>query len=737
MTDGERITFCRICEAACGLRVRVEDDRVAEIRPDDDHPVSRGYACIKGIRYRDLHESPDRLTHPLKRVAPGRFERVSWEQALREIGERVRRIRAAHGRHAVGMYIGNPVAFSATHPIFAHGFGRALGTRNIYSAGSQDCNNKFAVAERMYGSPTIQPIPDFDRTECFIIVGSNPAVSHMSFVNAPRPIERLRALEQRGGAVWFVNPRRTESASQVGRQVFIRPDTDVFFLLGFLSELLATDGVDRQRVARHMRGLEEVEELARQWAPERTAEVTGIPTETLREMVASYRQARGAALYCSTGLNQTTQSTLAFWLLNVINAVSGNLDREGGMVVSRGILPLPRLLKRLGFGHSSERSRIGDYPSVLETLPAAVIPDEVETPGPDRLRAMFVTAGNPVLSCADEERMRGALEQLELVVSIDMFRNETGNLSDYVLPAPSFLERADIPLSVHGFQPVPYLQYTEPVVPPSGEQREEWWIFSELAEACDVPLFGVGAARAALGLSRRMSRLPVIGSRLSLSTERMLAPACAAAGWTIRSLKRRPSGVLLADNRGDDFLGKRVLTDDGRVDLAPADFVAGAREDLPAEHERHRAEAGVLRLISKRERLGHNTWMHNLEHFVRGDRATNYLYMHPDDAAAAGVGSGDLAEVRAGAACLRVPVRVTDEMMPGSVALPHGWGHQQADGLAVAQRAPGVNPNRLARSGPEGLERFTGMTVLNGIAVEVRPAQRDARPVEDRSGAEA
>ena len=725
MSAREQISFCRICEASCGIRVRVEDGRVREILPDPDHPVSRGYVCIKGVKYADLHESPDRLKHPLKRVGE-RWERVSWELALSEIGERLARIRRAYGPHAIGMYIGNPTAFSMTHPIFAHGFARAIGTRNVYSAGSQDCNNKFVVAERMYGSPGIQPIPDLDRTKCLVLIGSNPAVSHMSFVNVPRPVERLREIERRGGRVWIVDPRRTETAKQVGTHVPVRPDTDVWLLLSFLDELARTGGIDRARAERHMRGLDAALAIAREWPAERTADVTGVAPETLRAIVASYREADGAALYCSTGLNQGSQGTLAFWVLNVINAASGNLDRDGGVVVSRGIVDMPRIAKRIGFGHGRARSRIGGYAQVLDTLPAGVLPDEITTPGDGRIRAMVVTAGNPVLSCPDEARMREALSGLELLVSIDLFRNETGNLAHYVLPALSFLERPDVPIGIHGMQPTPYLQYTDAVVAPDGEQRDEHWIYTELAHAAGLSLFGSRAARAFFAASRRIARLPVVGRRLAFDPEKLARGIARAAGTSLRQLRERPSGVLLAPNRGGTFLGRRVLTDDGRVDLAPTDFVARARADLAAAFETKRERGGKLELISRRERTTHNTWMHNVPHFVRGDRATNYLYMHPDDAERAGVRDGALAEIAANGASVRATVKVTPDLTPGTVTLPHGWGHDAADGLRVAQSAPGVNPNRLAKSGASSLERLAGMTHLNGIPVDVRPVRPPA-----------
>jgi anaerobic selenocysteine-containing dehydrogenase len=719
-------TFCRICEACCGLEVDVEGGRVTDIRPDPQHVVSRGYACIKGIRYLEMHDSPDRLRTPLKRVGD-RFEPIGWDQALREIGERVRRLRRERHPDAVGFYFGNPVAFSTTHPIFMNAFVQGLGTSNMFSAGSQDCNNKFYVAHRMYGSAALQPVPDVDRADCLIFLGSNPAVSHSSIMSFPRPVERLRAVERRGGRVWFVDPRRTESARVVGEAVLIRPDTDVFFLFAFLNEILARGAVDADRVARHMRGLDDLQRVAEPWTPERAAEVTGIPAAKLREMVDAYLEAthhgKGAALYCSTGVNQGRHGTLAFWALNAINAVTGNLDRAGGAVVPHGLIDHPKLMKRAGVGEGKRRSRIGGHEAVLDTLPAAILPDEILTPGDRQIRALFVTAGNPVLSCADEPRMAEALSELELLVCVDLFRNETGNLAHYILPAASFLERSDLPLASNGFALTPYVQLTEAAVPPDGDQREEWWIFAELAQACGVPAFGSRVAGAMLGLGLALGRLGRVGRAVGLTGRNLLRGVVMASGqvsW--RKLVAHPHGVLLAPNRGGDFLGKRVLTRDGKVDLAPPDLVRDGPAILEHAHAREREGRDVLKLISKREKHSHNSWMHNAPSLVAGPRHTNHLYMHPEDAAARGLKEGDPARIRTDHGAVEAPVRLTDDLMPGTVALPHGWGHGAAGGLRVAQAAAGVNVNRLAPSGPGTVERFAGMTHLTGIPTTVERA---------------
>ncbi len=719
-----KTTFCRICEAACGLEVTVEDNRIVKVEPDRDHVVTQGYVCIKGIKFGEVHHSPDRIRHPMKRVG-NQWVRITWDRAFAEIGEKVKALRKTHGPSSIAMYMGNPAAFSGTHPVFSQGFLAGIGSKNFFSAGSQDCNNKFAVTTRMYGSPAIQPIPDVDASECTIIVGSNPAISQMSFVSMPRAIERIKAVEQRGGRVFWINPRKTESARNLGEQVFIRPDTDVFFLLSFLNELIATGGVDQAKVRKYMKNYEAAERIAKQWPAEQTEKITGIPAEKLREVVRAYRTAKGAALYCSTGLNMAANSTLAYWVLNTINAVSGNLDKRGGMLVSKGLVDLPKLGKMAGVGKPSRRrSRIGGFEPVMDSYPAGILPDEILTPGKGQIRALFVSAGNPLLSCPNGARMEEALKKLELIVSVDMFRNETGNLAHYILPGLSFFERPDLPMPANGFQPIPYLQWTDAVVKPDGEQRDEWWIYTELARACGIDIFGVKPAQGYFNLNRLVSKIPFVGDRIGFKPElSMNALVLASRQVTPGDLRRKPHGVLLKPNPENVFLGKGVLTDDGKVDLAPPDFVEDSRK-LVRDYADELAGRDKLKLISKRERFTHNSWMHNIGEFVKGERKTNYLYMHPEDARRAELEDGDIAEISSATATVSAPVKITDEMMPRVVALPHGWGHGKAEGLSIAKDTTGANANLLAADGPDSLERFAGMAHLNGIAVQVRRAQQ-------------
>jgi anaerobic selenocysteine-containing dehydrogenase len=719
----ETTTFCRICEAQCGLVATVDGDRIVDVRPDPEHVVSRGYVCVKGLSLENVRASPDRLLHPQKKV-DGRYQRISWEQALSEIGAKVRALRARHGDDSIGLYFGNPISFSLLAPLMIAGFVRGLGTSKFFNTGSLDCNNKFAVSERMYGGGMALTFPDIDRTDFLMVIGGNPAVSRMSFIHLPDPMARLGAIVARGGRLVFVNPRHVESAKAAGEHVFIRPDTDVWFLFAFLHEVLRRDAVDHERVRAHMTGFERLAEIVRDWTPEKQAEVTGIPAATLRGLVTAYLAVDGAALYASTGVNQGRNGTLAFWALEVINAVTGNLDRRGGTLMGKGIIDYPKLMARAPM--VTRRSRIGNVPSLLDSLPTPLLADEILTPGPGRVRGLFVISGNPVITATHSAKLVRALDTLELMVSVEIVRNETANHAHYVLPGTHFAERPDVPftfLSLSGLTPIPWFQYTDRVMAPPGECRDETWIMGRLAAASGAPLYGSRLLQSAVDLGAFLGALPGLGRWLTPFSERVL-------GWIARAgrqgsrpyLRRRPHGVLRLPLAGNDYLGTRVVTADGKVHLAPDDLVALATTRLPALFDEERRYAGRLKLITRRERFTHNSWAHNDPAFIKGKRATNYLYLHPDDARPRGIADGTMVRVTSATGAVCLPASLTTDMMPGSVALPHGWGHQRADGLAVASTTTGANANVLAADGPNAIEPISGMAHFNGILVDVAPA---------------
>jgi anaerobic selenocysteine-containing dehydrogenase len=710
----EKVTFCRICEPLCGMVAKVENGQLRELRPDRDHPLSRGYACPKGIAMTDVQNDPDRVVYPLKRTGgPGEFERVSWEEAMSDIATRLRGVLGARGPASVGWYMGNPGAFSYSHTLWVKGFLDGLGSPHYYTAGSQDVNNRFAASALLYGSPLLVPFPDLRRTEFLFMVGANPLVSHGSVLSAPRVREQLNAIVERGGRIVVVDPRRSETARHY-EHVPIRPDTDAWLLLSMLHVIFAEGLTERGSVERYASGAAVLAERARDFAPERTENVTGVPAERVREIARAFALARSAAAYGRTGSCLGRFGTLVASLLDALNAVTGNLDRPGGAVFGRPPIALDDIAEKAGLAtYGKVRSRFGGFPDVIGNLPATLLPKEITTPGERQIRAFFVSAGNPVLSVPDGEALEHAFGELELMVALDFYVTETSRHADYVLPATTFLEREDVPVALMGFFSTPFMQVTDAVVQPRGEARQEWRIIDDLARR-------IGVAPYSLPPLRRLARLGIrVSPRRLIDAVLRTGPAgdwfgLRPSGLSLAKVARSPHGVVLDDHVATDVLPDKLRHPDARVHLGdPA---------VLGEIDRLRSTNGAapefpLRLIGLRELRSHNSWMHNAPLLMRGGR-THALRIHPHDARAAGLDDGDSARITSAWGSVEAPLAVTEEMTPGTVALPHGWGHR-GGGWRVANQAGGANVNRLAPSDPEHLERLAGMAHLNGIPVRV------------------
>ncbi len=718
-------TFCRICECLCGLQVTKMDNRIIDVKPDKDHIATNGFSCVKGLKQHEMYNSPDRLRYPMKRTEKG-FERIRWSQALREIGAKVQKIIREDGPDSVGMYVGTAAGFSVLHPVFAQGFMTGLGSKSMYASSTQDCSNKFAASRHIYGFPFTLPFPDIRNINCLIIVGANPVISKWSFLQVPNPIKKLREIQDRGGKVIVVDPRKTETAKVASEHIFIRPGTDVFFYLSFLHELIKSKGIDQPVIELYTRGYEKIVKLAEDWPASRTEKVTKIPESKLKSLVETYIKSDGAALYSSTGVNMGGKGTLAYWIQEVINAISGNLDRQGGTLVGKGIMDFIRFGSKNGILMREDRSRIGNLISVNDGFPGGILADEILTPGKGQLKALFVTGGNPLITMANSERLRKAFRQLELLVCLDILPGETCQEAHYQLPCSDPFQRADLPFIfplMLGLQEKPYLQATRALVKMDAEQRNESSIYIDLAKACKKPLYGSFLAQwffSALSTANGWIR----GRRFNTFPQEfflnLLLRLCGQRSFN--SLLKHPHGFLRKDHQPGSFLGKRVMTPDKKMDLAPEPLI-GMASSLNADFEKERNDRQKLRLITRRAVTTHNSWTHNLDRMIANGRDTNYLYMHPEDAATRSISEYDLVDVASDTGMVRAPVKLLDELMPGTVALPHGWGHQHAKGLSVASKTRGVNVNILAADGPENLEHLSGMARLTGIPVEVSKAK--------------
>jgi anaerobic selenocysteine-containing dehydrogenase len=690
-------TFCRVCEPACGLVATVEEGTLRKLLPDRAHPVTKGFACNKGLAGVEIHLVPDRLAHPLRRSADGKRERIGWDTAVSEIAAKVRGIVDRNGAQAVSAYIGNPTAFNTLAGPAAGAFFAQLGVRRQFSSGTQDCANKFAGSEAVFGTSTCHPVPDFAHTEFLLIFGANPRVSHASFISVPDPMRWLKDAKKRGAKIYFVNPREIESSGDdTGETIRIRPDTDVYFMAALLHELDRTGGFDEAALAAHGRNVPGLRAFVARYDAERQAAVTGVPAAVVRRLAREMAAADGAAVHMSTGVNMGRQGTLAYWLLHMLSFATGNLDRRGGNILSVGFYDKAVRAGRRSFadGFSDTewgRLRRGSLPGNL--LADAILAEE------NPVRALFVVAGNPLLSIGGETRLREAFEKLELLVVVDLYQNATGEYADYLLPSTDAFERADVNITGLGLQEVPWIQFTDAVVAPRDERREEWWIFARLAQA--------------MGLKSPLDAGPEpdLWGRI----DHMLK----STGHSLAEV-REAGGVLALDPLAPGrFFTEQLQTEDGKVDCCP-DAFAGALERAEAIFTELAGEGlGRLKLITRRDPYMHNSWYQNLPSMKRGERDRNRLYVHPEDARERDLEDGAKVRVSNAHGALDVEIAYDAGLMRGVVALTHGWGNKQTTGMRFAARTPGVNANALLPSGPGSFEPLSSQAFMTGIPVEI------------------
>ena len=721
MSATEHVTYCRICEPLCGMVATVEDGRVTKLRPDKEHPLSRGFACPKGIAMTEVQNDPDRVLYPQRRRRDGTYERIDWETALDEIGDRLGAIRREHGGESIGWYMGNPGAFGYSQPLWTKGFIDALGSSHYYTASSQDVSNRFAASSLLYGSPFLLPIPDLARTELLLVVGANPLVSHGSVMSAPRIKDQLNAITARGGRVVVVDPRRSETAREF-EHLPVRPDSDAKLLLSLLQVTFAESLEDADALAA-ANGGDDLRELTAPFTPEATAAATGVEPDRVRALARDLAAADGAAIYGRTGSCLGRNGTLVSFLLDALALASGNLDRAGGSIFGQAAIPFERVAELIGASeYGKRRSRIGDFPEVLGAMPATLMAKEITTPGPGRLRALFVSAGNPVLSVPNGEELAAAMRELDLSVAIDLYMSETAQQADYVLPATTFLEREDVPLPFLSLFTKPFINMTEAVVEPAGEARQEWEIVEAISERIGIVPQSVRVARWLGRVGIRLSPRRLVDLLLRLGPQGDLF-GVRRGGLNLGKLADSPHGIVLAEELETGVLKGKIRHGDKRVRLCPAEI---------ADEVGRIAAAGdgdgrfPLRLIGLRELRSHNSWMHNSEKLMAGDRV-HRARLNPADADAAGIGDGDRVRIASAHGEIETEARITDEVIAGTIAVPHGWGHH--GGWETANAAGGANVNLLMSSRPEDLERLAGMANLNGVAVRIEPVAQPVAPL--------
>ncbi|MFB6807539.1 molybdopterin-dependent oxidoreductase [Streptomyces sp. NPDC056387] len=750
------LRICPLCEATCGLTLTIEGTTVTGARGDRDDVFSRGFICPKGAAFGALDTDPDRLRTPLVR-RDGRLREATWEEAFEAIAAAIPALVQEHGAQSVGVVLGNPNVHTMAGALYPPLLLKALGTRNLFTASTLDQMPKHVSSGLLFGDPFAIPVPDLDRTDFLLLLGANPVESNGSLCTAPDFPGRLKALRARGGTLVVVDPRRTRTAKLADRHLAPRPGSDALLLAALAHTLLAEELAAPGALEELTEGLGELAEALGSFTPEAVAPACDLTAAEIRGLARDLAAAPTAAVYGRIGSCTVEYGTLASWLVDVLNILTGNLDRPGG-----ALFPLPAAGPRprtagpgKGFTLGRWTSRVSGHPEAKAELPIAALAEEIETPGEGRIRALIAIAANPVLSAPDGRRLDAALAGLDFMVSIDPYLNETSRHAHVVLPPPPPSQSAHHDFAFNGFAIRNQVRYTRAAVPLEAGRLDECEIHARLVlavsgmhgsaspdavddmviqgtlakETADPhsPLYGQDPARLAglltgeSGPERRldlMLRLGPYGDRFgaasaSASASASAAGAGAGAGLSLERLLAHPHGIDLGPLR--PRLPGVLRTRSGRIELIPDPIAA----ELPRLRAALADRPAALVLVGRRHLRSNNSWLHNVPALTGGSNRCT-LQVHPLDAGRLGLTEGGLARITADGGSLEVPVEVTESVRTGVVSLPHGWGHDR-DGarLSVASAAPGANVNQLLDG--SRLDPLSGTAVLNGFPVELTP----------------
>ncbi|HFL2837027.1 dehydrogenase [Pseudomonas aeruginosa] len=693
---------CHLCEAICGLAIETESDeggvpRIRSIKGDPQDSFSRGHVCPKAVALQDIQDDPDRLRQPLRRVG-SEWQPIGWDEAFALVASRLGEIRERHGNDAVAVYQGNPSVHNYGLMTHSNYFLGLLKTRNRFSATSVDQLPHHLVSQQMYGHGLLIPIPDIDHTDFMLVLGGNPLASNGSIMTVPDVEKRLKALKARGGRLVVVDPRRSETAAIADRHLFIRPGQDAALLLGILNTLFE-ENLGRPTPL-PVDGLERVREAVAVFDAESMSARCGVPAESIRQLARDFAAAERAVCYGRMGVSTQAFGTLCQWLVQLINLVTGNLDRVGGALCTS---PALDLVASTSGGHFDRwRSRVSGLPEYGGELPVAALAEEILGEGEGQVRALVTVAGNPVLSTPNGRRLEQALDGLEFMLSIDLYINETTRYADLILPPTAPLEHDHYDTTFNVFAVRNVTRFNEAVLPRPEGALHDWEIFVGLARAF--------AARNGLELKPTLEPQQMIdlGLRAGAYGDR------SEHRLSLATLREYPHGIDLGPLRPN--LAPRLKTASQRIQAAPPLFVDDlqrfAAQPLPASDQ--------LLLIGRRHVRSNNSWMHNYHRLVKG-KPRHQLLMHPRDLEGRGLVDGQRVRVRSRVGSVEVEVAASSEMMPGVVSLPHGWGHARPGvQLAIARAQAGASANDLTDE--RHLDLLSGNAALNGLPVEVEAA---------------
>ena len=704
---------CNLCEAMCGLEIQTEDQKVVSIRGDKQDPFSRGHICPKALGMKDIYEDPDRLKFPLKKTENG-WEQISWETAFDEVAQKLIAIRNQYGANAIGVYQGNPSVHNLGTTLFSPNFVRSLKTKNRFSATSVDQLPHHLAAMTMFGHPALMPVPDIDRTDFWLILGGNPLVSNGSIMTAPDLGKRLRAIKKRGGKVVVIDPRRTETAEKASQHIFIKPNTDVWLLLALLNELFEEEKLDLKYLIDLVepQQIRQLQDLIANYTVEVASQKTGISQATIKQLAKEFIQAEKAVCYGRMGVSTVGFGSLCQWLIHCVNILTGNMDVAGGfMLPSPAFDPVrppkgkPRELGRW-------KSRVRGLPEFNGEIPSVTMAEEILTKGEGQIRAMVTSCGNPVLSVPNGGRLDEAFEDLELMISIDIYLNETTRHADYILPPATGLEVPHFDIGFNQLAIRNVVKYSDPVFEKEKGAKYDYEIFQELTKRLHLDTLPDDEE-----LRKKMAQ------QYSMTPQMILDGGLKKGeyGLSLKEVKDAAHGLDLGPLKSR--FPERLHTENKKINLIPEIYQKDLqRLDLASD------TSDQLLLIGRRHLRSNNSWMHNSHRLVKGrNRCT--LLMHPKDAKLRQFSDGQEVTVESRVGKVTLPIEITEEIMQGVVSIPHGWGHgRKSIKMNVAQAHPGVSVNDLTDDFL--IDELTGNAAVNGVPVEVKIAKKITSEME-------
>lgn len=684
---------CNLCEAMCGLEIKLENGQITSIAGDKNDPFSRGHICPKAVALKDVYEDPNRLKTPVKRTAKG-WQPISWEEAFAEAVSRIQDIQKAQGHNAVALYQGNPSIHNLGTVMNAPAFAKTLRSKNLYSATSTDQLPHHFASWHLFGHPLLVPIPDIDHTQFMLIFGANPIASNGSMMTVPDVAHRLKAIQQRGGKIVVIDPRRTETAEIANVHHFIRPNTDVLLLLAMIQVLFAEQLVNLKHLAGFTDGLEEVQQASASYAPERVSAATGISAENIRQLARDFASAESAVCYGRVGVSTQLFGGLCQWLIAVLNILTGNLDRPGGAMFTQpavDFIARGKYEPRFGRWHS----RVRGLPEALGELPVAALAEEILTPGEGQIRALITSCGNPVLSTPNGAQLEQALSGLDFMLSIDIYINETTRHAHIILPPATGLEVPHYDLTFHVLAVRNTAKYSAALFEKSPGSKQDYEIYQELTQR--------------LNGNTAFSQPEPPEEKLNLGL--MYGPY----GLSLDQLKANPHGIDLGPLK--PCLPQRLLHPEKRIPLAPQELLKDLQRVEVLFSEAVQGTNLPFLLIGRRHLRDNNSWMHNTSRLMRGrNRCT--LHMHPADAQQLKLLDQQVVKVSSRVGSVKLPLEITTDIMPGVVCMPHGYGHdREGVQLEIAKQYAGVSINDLTDE--YVLDELTGNSAFSGVRVEV------------------